>query len=181
MKLIEKVGEHYELTDAAKEIIVFKQLYKRDVGAKKLRARKELAFIALTCDWDSPYVKNNIVDDLYEQVTEDVFGENTKWKPDLLVEKARTKYLELNESPLMKVLKACYTTLQKLKSYLEEVDFVDTDDKGALVHDPKKVMDIMNNLAKTSMQITELEKNIKASQVDASTVRGGFKPNRFSD
>jgi hypothetical protein len=182
VKLLEVNHYRASPTAEASQVAAFRALIDRDKSPDKDKACKELAFVWMVCDWESPLVRQIADPDLLlESAAEEVFGDGTKWKPDAKVRAAIDKYNTLSEHPIVSVLKAGYQTLAKYKEYLLSIDFTLRNDRNVMVHDPKKVMDTLNNMGKTVQSLDEIEENVKRKQAGDSGIRGGFTPNEFSE
>ena len=95
-------------------------------GSKKLRAFKELKYIYLALDWESPYF--NLTEQL-RHTTALVDSELTKEEfEDPVFRSACRKYEELQNSSLdIRLLKAAMAAVETQIYYLEHVDLTERD------------------------------------------------------
>lgn len=164
-------------------ILEFKQIWDRDRTRSKDKAKKELTFIYGMCSRSN----KNIWGDFKDPVTrgkvikEDIFGKDSKWLPDVDVLKAIDKYnARRPQGPLEIVLDSVEGSMMKLAEYLQSVDFTETNANGGLVHDPKKVKDIISTMGKTVVDYNNLKREIEAGrEAQDEKLRGGGSKGYF--
>jgi hypothetical protein len=74
-----------------------------------------------------------------------------------------------DSSRILSVIKTAYRTLEKLRVFLDNIDFTDTDGNGKSLNDPKKVLESINQLGKMNDYLKELELNYKKDQSSSNT------------
>lgn len=183
----------------------FKKLIERDRGSKgdaqgrkKYRAIKELAFIYFMCDYNSRYL-NVPETERVEQIVSDLDIDNFKVDED--IREAMDKYVELQETPSLKILNEIKETLftcHKLSKILRDQIEKDIaagkhnesylDDKGrlilgttTLIENLKNVLTISDAIPKTIDTMTKLEDKVKKEIQQDSRIRGGGKRGEYED
>lgn len=121
----------------------FAYLLKRDKGGgkgdyrgdKKLRARKEFAFIYFMLDFASPLYEWEPAERREEALR---YTGLTEKDIDPYVMAAHDCYETMlhNASRSLRTLNAVYTSLDQLDNYFSTLDFTEKDKKGELVHTP---------------------------------------------
>lgn len=152
-------------------------VWERDKTKDKRKARKEITFIwGMCCNTD----KNIWIDfkDELERarvIKQDLYGTDSDWKPDAAILNAIDKYkLRIPRSALDIMLDSVETSILKLSKYLDSVDFNSIDNAGRLIHDPKKVRDIISSMGKTVTDYNNLKREIAAGKIDTDeSIRGG--------
>lgn len=137
-------------------------------GDLKLRAWKELKYIFLMLDFKSPYLEY-LEQDRHEAAMIDSGLTEEEWNdPDFRA--ACRKYMDIKDSSrILSVIKTAYRTLEKLRVFLDNIDFTDTDGNGKYLNDPKKVLESINQLGKMNDYLKELEMNYKKDQSSSNT------------
>jgi hypothetical protein len=163
----------------------FEKIWSRDNSKNKLKAKKELTFVWGMCATSDKNIWSDFKDELERAkiIKSDIFEPNAVWKPDELVLTAIDKYKErIPKSPLDKMLESVEGAIGKLSLYLDSVDFTATDENGRLIHDPKKVRDIISTMGKTVGDYNELKRQIAAGKQDSDeAIRGGGQKGMFED
>lgn len=180
MRLFE-VDENYELVLNKPWIAMipeFAEIIKRDKGSegdyrgsKKLRARRELAFVYFMQDFSSP-----IRDWEPEEKRKEAlyYAGMTEKDVDEALEKALEKYSELmlKASRSLRTLKAMYKGLDALDDYFANLDFTATDKKGELKHDPTGFANQMTKMNKVYDELRNFEKRVEEDMKQATGIRG---------
>ena len=137
-------------------------------GVNRLRAWREFTYIYLMLDFKSPYLEY-IEQDRHETAMADSGLTQDEWEdPDFKA--ACRKYYEIKDSSrVLSLIKTSFRTLEKLRIFLDEIDFTDVDGNGKYLNDPKKVLESINQIGKMNDYLKELELNYKKDQMAAST------------
>jgi hypothetical protein len=155
----------------------FEVIWERDKIEGHKQAKKELTFVWGMADPTERNIWRDFKDTLQRGkiIREDLFGKDSKWKPDADVIKAVDKYKSrIPRSALDAMLESVEGAITKLSDYLDTVDFSQTDAQGKLIHDPKKVRDIISTMGKTVADYNELKKQVEAGKVGTDEqIRGG--------
>lgn len=131
----------------------FAALWRREKSKKKEIATKELSYVYFKADYKSVY-QAYLPDVQEKQIIIDVFGKK-KWKPDKVVQQAVDKYIELQQTPSMRLLTSFKGAINSLEKYFKGIDFSKTDSKGNPVY---KISEITNALQKAGSIIESLDK-----------------------
>lgn len=176
-----KVNEFYEVELDQEWIIMipeFAVLIKRDKGSpsdyrgsRKLKAKKELAYIYYCLDFTSPLREWNeperkiealryvglVPDDIDDKVMD-------AWKT--------YEQLLLLSAPSLKTLSAIRKGRAKLDLYFQEVDFDKRDKLGKAYYTPKDYMANITKLAEMDQAIRSYEKQVEAELKADTGIRG---------
>lgn len=158
------------VTEFAKLYDVDRNKCKEDPkGTRRLKAWKEFKYIFLMLDFKSPYLEF-LEQDRHEAAMQDSGLTEEEWNdPDFRA--ACRKYIEIKDaSRILSLIKTAFRTLEKMRVFLDNIDFTDTDGNGKYLNDPKKVLESINQIGKMSAYLKELEINYKKDQ-DVSTTR----------
>lgn len=175
-------------SEYARAIKPFKDIVRRDRGSKndsqgrkKYQASRELAFIYFMEDPRSPYF-SLAEDSRKEKSIEVIFGEDSDWKPDDLVEEAREVYRDSIETNPVRLLRSAHKAINDIREYLENIDFDERTKSDSLVHKPKDVMKTISDLGNVVEGLEQLEKQVKSQlQKDDSENRGGVNTNKYNE
>lgn len=150
-------------------------------GEKRLLAYKELTYIYLTLDFKSPYFKY-LEQDKHKAALADSGLEESHLKDPIFVA-AYHKYQEIQEAdPVLSLIKTAYHTLNKMKVFLDNIDFSnDVDDTGRPLYKPKDVIADIASIAKMRTELQALEVLHKTNQAAASKVRGDIQTGFMED
>jgi len=169
------------VTAKALLIPAFKKIVTKDKDRNKELAKKELAFLYLYCNYNSDFV--GLPDNERLDVCKTELRLPDNWSIDKYVQDAIDEYIkhtELNK-PFIKFLKSCYTGLEKIRKYIEEIDLSELDSNGKPVYSAK---DLVTNIGKASeliSAISELEEKVKKQALSTSKVRGGEQIGVFEE
>jgi len=148
-------------------------------GKKKTRAFKELKYIYLMLDWQSPYFQYTEQDRHNESLkdsglTEEEFNDE-KFK------EACRKYQELQDQNInLQLLKSCMTSVRKVMYYFEHVDIEERDPvTGKPIFTTKDLVSNLKNSKDLVASIQELELQVKKGMSAESTIRGNTETGMF--
>jgi hypothetical protein len=162
----------------------FKDIWKRDLDVKKLRALDELAYVFYMADWKSTYVSYGL--EMEQQVGEDVFGDRN-YKPDEIVILAISKYKELQRTPSLAMLDTARMALNSIQYYFDEITIKPTDTIAvkkakADKFDLGKVMKSIKEMGASFDTINMIEAKIKKEEEELVVkIRGGGKVGVFEN
>lgn len=149
-------------------------------GLLKERAFRELSYIYLAIDWNSPYHSYD-EQDRHEAAMDDSELSEAEFN-DSVFRTACRKYQELqNSNRLVRMVKAAESTVDKLIDYFENVDPLERDPQtGKPIFKAKDIMAEISKLDETADGLIALESRLKSSMQEASNIRGdaqeGFDP-----
>lgn len=141
-------------------------------GRKKLKARKQLAYIYFMEDFKSPiygYEENERRAEALRYV--DLAPADVEL--DYVAEGLREyQKIQMNAARSLRTLKAAQKGLDALDNYLENVDFDARDKQGKLVNSPKEYVNNLQNLNKAYDELGKFEKRVYEELKDANAIRG---------
>lgn len=164
----------------------FRILIANDKDRFKKTALMEFAFIYFMYDYKSPfYIYEE--QERFAKVRKDC-GFDKDWKIHKKLQDAIDKYLELQETPTIKSLKAIKDSLltsskvirvlqKNIESKMSSED-IDDDD---LVDKVEKLLKLSDKLPSAIDSITRLEEKIKAEQSTNTKIRGGGNIGYFEE
>ena len=149
----------------------FKLIWDNDKSNDKKLALEELSYIYYISDFKSPYV-NAYPSGKLEEIVKEAFISNVKWKPSKDIQKAITKYKELQETKTIKLFQAADKAIDNLIKYFDEIKLEEIEDDKR--HDiAAKVMNNLKQVAPVSSAIEEARKKVeKELSVKESSIRG---------
>jgi hypothetical protein len=147
-------------------------------GLLKNRALRELSYIYLVYDWKSPYSEYS------EQEKKDTsMLDSGMTKEDLTDPKfqaAIKKYLEMQDTRVLKMLNAAYQAMDELRIYFETVDLQERDImSGKPVYTAKNVVSEIAGLGKLVESIDNLKQRVMKEREKQTDLRGGAEPGLF--
>lgn len=140
-------------------------------GRKKLKAKRELAFIYFDLDFTSPLYHW----DEFERRQEAMKYAGLKEKDmdaELMAAHSRYNELLLQSAPSLKTLRALEKSLTAFNAHLESVDFTKTDKKGELVHDPGQYLGNMKKINEGFDAIDKFRKRVIEEMKGDQSIRG---------
>ena len=144
-------------------------------GTRRLRAWREFTYIFLMLDFKSPYLEY-LEQDRHEESMKDSKLTEEEWNDEDFRAACR-KYIEIKDSSrVLSLIKTAFRTLEKLRVFLDNIDFTDIDGNGKYLNDPKKILESINQIGKMNDYLKELELNYKKDQSSsAKTYRGDIE------
>lgn len=148
-------------------------------GKNRERAFKEFKFIYLFFDWGSPYFQY-AEKDKHEEAYKDS-GLTPKEFNDPIFREACRKYDQLqNSSKIGNLLKASYSTIDKIIHYLETINLDERDPiSGKPIFKTKDVIAEMSSAGKLIDTIKTLEVSFKKEAEGDNKLRGDTTPGLF--
>ena len=182
-----KLNESFEVEidkDAIWTTKEFRRILQRDRGSrgdaqgrKKRQATKEFSFIYNYCDFASPYVE-------YEDEERFVAAAEGAGLPqefletyesDKELQAAVSKYFALRETRSLKLVKAAYGVIDKVRQFYEDIDLTEKTKNDMYVHKPKDIMTGLKDLGPTLKKLQELEQTVKKELAQSGRLRGGVE------
>lgn len=180
MSLTLFVIEDYEprLSDEALLISEFKALhllaYNKQAGDTQGRDRKraisECRYIYHMYDYRSEFSEYDDEERHQESLLAAGLEEGYIFSDELKA--CIKKFVQLQETRMLKVLTTAEAALDKLRLYLDGIDFLEKDKNGNLVHKPKEIMASIADLGNINKKLKELRKLVKAELKETATLRG---------
>jgi hypothetical protein len=144
----------------------FKTIWNRDKSKSKDKAKKELAYVYHTIDYQSVY-RNYHVDTRESKIRLDVMGKR-EWEPDEKIQQAQLKYAELQTTLSMQILMDIERGINKLRTYFINANFDEDEDGRAAKNFIANVKE-MGNLVKG---VKALKEEVEKELTDAMQLRG---------
>ena len=174
--------KEYNLTYSPQALALepFKKLWDRDKSKDKQIAIAELSFIYFFADYKSDF--SDILDE-HKRAEEilDAISLPKGWKPDAAVYAAIKFYQDRSYTVTMRMLESAHKAINKLNKYFDNVNPLEKDSQGKLVHDAKKLVDTIGNLGKVVDGLKELEDRVKKEKEKKGRLRAGREKGLFED
>ena len=167
-----------EVNPIVHTLVPFKKVLEK--YKNKVDGITELSFIAFLCNPKSDFSDIRDEKERKEAILISMVGAD-KIKLDKSTDEAIQFYKDRNHTTTSLFLDSSLNALDKLSSYLNAVNFSDLTDKGALVYDPKKTMDVIASSPKLMVAIRELREQIKKEQELEGNVRGSGQKGVYED
>lgn len=160
-------------------IPAFKSIWDADKSKSKGKAIDEIRYVAFLCDqMKSPY-KDFPEYDKAKVIKQDVFGD-PDWEPTEVVKSAVDIYLKMYETPVIRLLRASKSAVDKLAVYLENVDFDKLDSNGK-PYSARDVVFNLGNIGNLVKSLSTLEEAAKREQTESNKVQGNTEIGYFEN
>jgi hypothetical protein len=147
-------------------------------GTKRLQAYKEFKYIWLTQDFHSDYMELNEYERITTSLNDCGLTEAQVTTPEMVA--AIRKYNKLQETKIIKLLKAAYGMIDKLETFFLTVDLNERDtNSNKLIHNSKDAISNLSNLGKAVEGLSILEYRVKKDMEAKSGVRGDASPGLY--
>lgn len=172
VKLLDYKNFEVKINDDVVLIKEFKEILNRDKSKEKKQAVKHFTYIYLTQDPQSPY-SNFTEEEAHLAAMEDA---GLKEIPDYVIKACeKYKYMVYNR-PVLRMLKKMTKAMMALEEYFETVNFTEKIEsgqrKGALLHDPKQLLAVMERASKIIDQVKLLEQRAMEEMKTDTSVKG---------
>lgn len=172
MKLLKY--ENYQVVPTEEAFLVkpIRDLYNADKSKDKESFMQQLSYIYHFADPRSSYA--DILDDedrAKKIILQEGLSEN--YKPSKDVIKAIDIYKELTTTTSMKLLNSMRIAIQKISTFLENVDLFQVDDKGKAVYSISSITAATDKVPQLAKKLQETEKIVAAEIEEAGRARGG--------
>lgn len=129
-------------------------------GSLRLKAWKEFKYIFLMLDFKSPYLEY-LEQDRHEEAMRDSGLTEEEWNdPDFRA--ACRKYIEIKDSSrILSLIRTALRATEKLRVFIDNIDFTETDGNGKYLNDTKKFMETLGQIQKMRDTLRELESAYK--------------------
>lgn len=149
-------------------------------GRKRDRAHKLCVYLYLVYDWKSPYSEYSD-QEKHEAALEDAKIEDKDVRNETF-EAAIVKYLELQDTRMVKLLKDAYHMIDELRLYFRTTKLTDTDPMtGKYINSAKEAMTNLAGLSKTVEGLKELENLVKKEKQQEKGIRAGAQKGMFDE
>lgn len=155
----------------------FKTLYDKTEDKEKVKLL--FAYIYFFADPRSDYMYIVDEDDRMEEIKQGL-GLPNKWKPDDTLNKAIEFYKSFKPMTAM-LLEDTYASVDKLRTFLREIDLNEKDDKGKAVYSPNQITSTIKLIPALVKDLKEAEKTINSELMASTKARGVQKKSVFED
>lgn len=164
------------------QIKAFKALWKRDRSVDNANALEDLAFIYYFCDFRSPYMQYD-EERRYFQLLNDVIGDKrrAKWKIDAEMRDAIDKYNELQDTPVLRLLRTAEESISKCEAYFKDVDLVKKDSNGKVVYNSREFMANITKLGELVDSVEAVRKKVIKEIQTSTRIYGGGQLGDYED
>lgn len=149
----------------------FKAIWDRDKKKDKEKAIQELSYVYFATDYKSPYIQSADPDLTHNIVAKD-FMKDPNYKPDKAIAAAIAKYIELQQTPSMRLLKASLKTISNLTSYLETINLHDRDKNDRPVYKPADVTSALKSIGPIIESLNKVKEQVEKEVAQSATLRG---------
>jgi hypothetical protein len=139
----------------------FKKIWDRDKTKDKDVAVAEISYIVMLHGFHSPYQAYSEAD-REKKVLNDYF-QDSDWKPDKVVQAAIDKYNELQDSIILRALRAARMGVDKITEFFE----------NATPHDAPKIATLIEKLGGNVKSLDLLIKQVERDLLEQGNIRGG--------
>jgi hypothetical protein len=171
MKLFDIVAGKVVMNPTILWIPEFRDLWERDKSKYKEKAVNEISYIVFLYDFRSPYLAYS-ANDREHRIIQDCF-KDSKWQPDEQIQAATKKYIELQSSPILRLLQASMDCCDKMTDYLNNVDLNLRDSYGKPIYTIKEVRDTMKDIGDIVGSLESIKEKVEKEQMERGSVRGG--------
>lgn len=138
-------------------------------GRKRMRAKYELIFIYFAYDYRSEYSDLDEEERISEARKAAGFDENYKISKEL--QTAIDKFIYLQDSKELRLLKTARDTVDKIRNYLEDTEISSNNIKD--------VVSTLSGLGKLLISLGQLETSVKKAMQQGNRTRGDQIPGRL--
>lgn len=143
-------------------------------GLNRELANKEMVFIFLYLDWESPYFKYSEADRKHASLEDS--GLTEEHFNDEVFIKACQKYDELyNQMVELRLLKSSLAAIEKIIYYLDNVDMNERKEDNTPVFKTKDIIAEIKGAKDLITSIRDLEDDVKKGLAEDTQVRGGVE------
>lgn len=165
----------------APQILMIKEFNKLWKSTKdKSLANHILASVYYYADVRSSYRSFND-DQRWIEIGSDVMYDYPKWKPDQLVFDCISKYEELSRPVSADSLESAKSAQKKINDFISIIDLNEKDDYGKLVHNPKQLQMMINDMPKTAKSILDLQRLVEQEISEETMLRAGREKGFFEE
>lgn len=180
MKLFKYESYKVTISEEAYALKHFRKIWNRDRSSTKDRAIMELGYVYFMIDPRSDY--QYIVNE-EERSKSIIEGEGlpNNWKPDKVVKDAMIFYNSLKSTSAL-LLEDTRVAIDKVRTFLKEVDLTKVDDKGKPIYTINSITSTIKMIPQLIKDLDDAEKAIKADMQNISgKVRGQKEKSLLED
>lgn len=173
MKLFKYEGYRVVISEEAMMLKPFKKIWDRDDSKDKHNALNELAFVYFYADPRSDYQYITIPEDRINAIKEGE-GLPDKWQPDKDLLKAIEFYDSFKPMSAL-LLDDSRKMINKLRDYINEIDFNEKDDKGKPIYTMSSITSTIKQIPELTKTLNEAERLVNQEMLEAAKARGSVE------
>lgn len=181
---IKIIDEHLLLVKQFRDLfdIEFNKGYKNDsTGEARKKAFDILCYIYLVYDWRTTFTEFSD-SEKHESALESAEIEDETILKDPRVSACIQKYLEIQDTRLVKLLKSANRTIDELRIYFETLDLQERDpETGKPMFTAKDAISNLTTLSKAVNSLKELELIVKKDQELSTGIKGDNEAGAFDN
>jgi hypothetical protein len=154
----------------------YRDIWNRDDSPNKDKALAELAFVWLMTDISSPYNEMTPAE-RNRKLTADILD---NIPADSLVQLACEEWEKMSETTSTKLLQSSRKSLDKLRDYMDNIEFTKEGDQEEAGKNAKKLVEVVSSLSKLLSSVKGLEELVAKEQTQETKVRRGAEINEFN-
>jgi len=135
---------------------------KDSVGRKRYRARKELVYLYFYCDYRSEYSEFSEEERHIASLDAAELPQDYRLSKEL--QSAKDRYIDIQETRELRLLKSAYDTIDKLRDYFNDVEVTDEN--------ATKVLNNLGKIGEALAGIKRLEEQARKYQKGDGAIRG---------
>ena len=171
MNLFDLQARQVVIAPAALLIPEFKEIWERDSSKDKAIALAELSYVYFVSDYKSVYRSGISEGELHAVVAKD-FLKDEAYEPCPQVRSAMLKYMQLQETPSMRLLEASISTVDKLTTYLKHVDLTERDANDKPVYKPSDITNSLKSIGGIVESLHKVRAQVEKEQQQSAKLRG---------
>ena len=148
----------------------FKKLWDRDKSKGKETVQKEISYIVFLHSFQSPYQAYS-EEDREPKIINDFFKGVKNWKPDEAIKAAETKYLELQDSVVLRLFNSTKLALEAINLHFKALYEKTKSGEGEV--DIDKLVKNAERLGNLVQSLEKLKVQVQKEQLESASVRGG--------
>lgn len=171
MKLIKFDNWKLTITEEALLVKAFGVLWKRDKTKDKSQVLRDFSFIYFVYDPRSDYMYLTDEQDRIENVKKSE-GLPKNWKPDKDLLIAVEQYKQLTQTTSSLLLADTKITIDKIRTFLREIDLTAEDEKGKPKYTINSIMNAVKDIPRLSEELSKAEMTLNREIEENGRIRG---------
>ena len=162
----------------------FKEIWERDLTEDKEVALKEFTFMELMSSKKKSNPYAGYSDEIRKQRLEEyLFGKESEWKMDILVEQGLAKIVEFQKeaSPTYSYYISVLEATEKMKQFFTSFDINEVNEKGARVFKPNEIVMAISNTDKLLQNLNSMKEKVEQELFEQTKTRGMKQINPFEE
>lgn len=174
MKLINFVDYQVKVSEEALFIKPIRQIYNQDRTKNKEHFMQQMSYLYFMVDPRSTY---GYITDKSERAQAIIKQEGLPkdFKPSSLLEEAMKIYKQHTVTKSAELLQSARKACNKVRSFLENIDLTEEDDKGKPKYQVSTVTSALKNVTDLVPQLQELEKKVEQEVQEQGRAKGASK------